>query len=167
MQPGRVAASTAADMQGFGYGEHLLVWAWRRIATGQSPCPVMAQAFRHACGEDGPEVFLTLCTFLKALGFASRRHLMMGKPGCPEITADERQVLTLIAAAQAATPALFEAHLRWMTRPPQRHVLKIAAGALGTALKVNQLCLALPDADAPAACLHPLALAGQARLSEA
>jgi hypothetical protein len=38
---------------------------------------------------------------------------------------------------------LFEANLRWLARAEQRHVLKIAAEALATALKLNDLCLAL------------------------
>jgi hypothetical protein len=109
----------------------------------------MAREFRDACGEDGPEVLFTFCTFLQALGFASRRHIVIGTPGSRVVTADERQVLTLIAAAQTQTSALFEAHLRWLTRPQQRHVLQIATSALAAALHANHLYLALPELDAP------------------
>ena len=154
----RVAAPEAADMRGFGYGEHLLVWSWRRIAAGRADCRLMAREFGDACGEDAAEVFATFCTFLKALGFACRRRLAIGEPGAPAVTADERQVLTLIAAAQAATPALMEAHLRWLTEPDRRHVLQIAAGALANALKANELRLALPKPDRPNVCQRPLAV---------
>ena len=65
---------------------------------------------------------------------------------------DERQVLTLIAAAQAAAPELLEAHLRWLTQPDRRHVLQIAVGALATALMANGVCLALPEQDSPDVC---------------
>ncbi len=145
--------------QGFGYGEHLLVWSWRRIAAGRAQCPLTAREFADACGEDAGEVFLTFCTFLKALAFASRRQLTIGTPGCMAVTADERQVLTLLAAAQADVPALFEAHLRWLAKSEQRHILKIAAGALATALKVNDLHLALPAAEIPTVCERDLAVA--------
>jgi len=49
------------------------------------------------------------------------------------VTADKRQVLTLLAAAQAEDHTLFQAHLRWL------------AGRSG-----NNLPLALPDASMPA-----------------
>lgn len=148
MLSGREAADLAAEARGFGYGEHLLVWSWRRIASGRAHCPVMAREFAEACGEDAAEVFLTFCTFLKALAFATRRQLTIGAPGSLAITPDERQILTLIAAAQAETRSLFEAHLRWLTRPERRHVLELAAGALATALMVNELHLAVPAPEA-------------------
>ena len=158
---GRQPAATqaTANARGFGDGEHLLVWSWRRAAAGLITCPVIAREFQDACGEDGAEVFLTFLTFLKALGFASRRQLTTGAPGSLAVTPDERQVLALIAAAQAETPALFEAHLRWLSRPKQRHVLRIAAGALATALEVNGLRLVLPAPDAPSVCERPRAVA--------
>jgi len=152
-QQARTAAETEA--RGFGEGEHLLIGAWRRIAAGQANCLALAQAFDDVCGEDGADVFLTFCTFLKALGFAGRRPLIVGTPGSPSITADECQVFTLIAAAQAGAPALFAAHLRWLTHPGQRHVLEIATGALATALTVNTLRLALPAPDPSRRCERP------------
>ncbi len=91
----------AGEVPGFGYAEHLLVWSWRRIAMGRSFCPLMREEFAACCGEDGPEVFVTFCIFLKALAVASRRQFVIGIPGCVTVTADERQVLTLLAAAQA------------------------------------------------------------------
>jgi hypothetical protein len=57
MMPTRQAAAPAsADVRGFGYGEHLLVWSWRRIVDGRVHCPVMAQEFVDACGDDAREV---------------------------------------------------------------------------------------------------------------
>jgi hypothetical protein len=154
----RVAAPAAAEARGFGYGEHLLVWSWRRIVAGRAECPLLAREFADACGEDGAEVFATFCTFLRALGFASRRRLAIGEPGSLAVTADERQMLTLVAAAQAAAPALLEAHLRWLTEPDRRHVLQIAAGALANALAANDLRVALPKLDRPQVCERPLAV---------
>lgn len=149
----------AGEVLSFGYAEHLLVWSWRRIAMGRSCCSLMMEQFADACGEDGPEVFVTFCTFLKALAVASRRQFVIGTPGCLAVTADERQVLTLLAAAQAETPALLEAHLRWIAIPEKRHVLEIGTGALARALALNQLQVALPAHAAPIACERPLAVA--------
>jgi hypothetical protein len=65
------------------------------------------------------------------------------------VTGDERQVLTLLAAAQAEDHALFQAHLRWLARPQQRLELQIAAYALATAPKTNRLVLPLPQLAIP------------------
>ncbi len=146
-------------MLGFGYVEHLLVWSWRRIATGRACCPLMMDEFADACGEDGPEVFVTLCTFLKGLALAGRRQLVIGAPGCLAVTPDERQVLTLLAAAQAGAPALLEAHLRWIAIPEKRHILEIATGAFARALNTNDLRIALPAQAMPIVFERPRAVA--------
>jgi hypothetical protein len=159
VQMGYALPSVVGKVLSFGYAEHLLVWAWRRIATGRASCPVMMDEFAAACGDDGPEVFVTFCTFLKALAVASRRQFVIGAPGCAAVTADERQVLTLLAAAQAQSPALLEAHLRWIAIAEKRHVLEIATGALARALAFNQLSVALPKHEMPAVCERPRAVA--------
>jgi len=152
MLAGSISASHASDahVEGSGYVEHLLIWSWRRVATGRVECPVMAKEFTDVCGEDAREVFATLCTFLKALGFASRRRLNLRAPGWPTMTADERRMLTLLGAAQAGDRALFTAHLCWLARPERRHELQIATCALATALAANNLVLSLPQPSAPA-----------------
>ena len=127
----------------FGYGEHLLVWTWRRIAVGRGACPLVIQEFSHACGEDAGEVFATFCTFLRALAYAGRRRIRVGRPGSPVLTSDERQLLALLAAAQAGHAAHVEAHLRWLAHSHLRDALAIAAHALGTALESNDLRLSL------------------------
>ncbi|HZC15917.1 MAG TPA: hypothetical protein VE309_04075 [Caulobacteraceae bacterium] len=129
---------------GFGSSERLLTWAWRLIAQGRGDCPVLEREFAEACGEDAREVLATFVGFLQALVHTGRRWLVIGSPGSSERTADERRMLTLIAAAQADEPPLFEAHLDWLARAEARHVLAIGARALATALSVHGLCLALP-----------------------
>jgi hypothetical protein len=155
---GEMADPAGGDVRGFGYGEHLIVWSWRRIAAGRMTCPVVTREFADACGEDGAEVFVTFCTFLKALGYACRRPLAIGLPSSLAVTADERRVLTLVAAAQAAAPALFEAHLCWLARPDQSQVLRIATGALAAALHVHDLQLSLPDLQTPDICARRLSI---------
>jgi len=158
MQAIRIADFEAEDVMSFGYTEHLLVKSWRRLAVG-SPGPLTMREFDESCGADAAEVFLTFSIFLKALAVASRRPLAIGMPGSLSVTASERQVLTLLAAAQGATPTLFKAHLRWLAHSEQRHILEIAAGALATALKVNGLHLAIPAVAAPSVCERKLAIA--------
>jgi hypothetical protein len=149
----------AEELLTFGYAEHLLIWSWRRIAMGRTDCPLILDQFTDACCEDGPEVFVTFCVFLKALAVTSRRQFVIGTPGCTAVTADERQVLTLLAAAQSQAPARLEAHLRWIAIPEKRHILEIATGALARALSVNNLLLALPVNAIPASCACPRAVA--------
>lgn len=132
-----------------GYSEHLLIWSWRRIVGGRIHCPVMAREFGDVCGNAGDRVFVTLCTFLRALGAASRRHLAFSAPNPFDVTADERQVLTLLAAAQADDHALVQAHLRWLARPQQRQELQRATYTLATTLRASNLPLALPSSAMP------------------
>ena len=147
------------EVQNFTPAEYLLVWSWRRVAMGRTCCPVMTDAFAASCGEDGPDVFVTFCTFLKALAVASRRQFLIGAPGCAAITADERQVLTLLAAAQADCPSLLDAHLSWIALPDKRHILEIATNALARALSFHDLTLALPAHEVPGAGERPRAVA--------
>lgn len=149
----------AGEVQDFGSAEQMLVWSWRRIATGHACCPLTMDAFAAACGEEGPDVYVTFCTFLQALAVASRRQFLIGAPGCAAVTADERQVLTLLAAAQADAPALLDAHLCWIAIPEKRPVLEIATCALARALCLSDLNLAMPAHPAPAACERPRAVA--------
>jgi hypothetical protein len=142
----------AAERSGFGHGEHLLVWTWRRIGVGRSNCPLILREFSHACGEDAAEVLATFCTFLQALAYASRRRLQIGHPGCLALTGDERQLLTLVAAAQVDHSAHFEAHLRWLARAELRPALAIAVRALATALTAHDLPLPLPLSVGPMMC---------------
>jgi hypothetical protein len=147
------------DRGNFGFGQHLLIWSWRRMASGRSFCPLMMDDFAAAFGDDGPEVFATFSTFLQALAVSSRRPLTIGAPGCPEITADERQALTLLAAAQADAPAMLEAHLRWIAIPEKRTLLEIATSALARALAVNGMHLDLPQQISLTVCERPRAMA--------
>lgn len=144
-----VPGPSDAQEAGSGYVEHLLVWSWRRIATGRIECPVMAREFIDACGEDAQEVFAAFCTFLKALAFASRRRLNVRSPGTPAMTPDENRMLCLLAAAQAGDHPLFQAHLSWLTRRERRHEAQTAAFAFAAALKANHLVLSLPEPRAP------------------
>lgn len=140
------------DLSAFGYADHFLVWSWRRIAAGESYVPLIAHEFRKVCGEDAAELFATTSTFLRALGYASRRHLRIGHPGSTALTDDERQILTLVAAAQWGDWPRFEAHVRWLAHTGLRDALGAAAHALGAALMVNGMRLSLPAVRGPVLC---------------
>ncbi len=128
---------------GFGYGEHLLVWGWRRLADGRRDCPVLAREFTEAFGEDAAEVLATLAVFLRVLGRGSRKRLVVGPACCLALTADERQVLNLVAAALNGHEAAFEANLVWLVRSEFHPALGVGARALASAFALHGLSLEL------------------------
>jgi len=152
---GYEAPFAAAEAGDFGETEHLLIWAWRRLAADRDSVPSLMMRFAQICGEEGPELLLTLCVFVDALTYASPRPPVLGAPGCATITADERQTLTLLAAIQADRPARLEAQLCWATLPERRSIVEIAANALVGALHANNLGI-MPPARVPATqCERP------------
>jgi len=137
-------ANHEAGVCGLSYGEHLLVWSWRNIATGRGGFPSMAREFSRLCGEDAGEVLATFYIFLQALAYAGRRRLQVGYPCYAALTLDERQMLVLIAVAQRDDPTRLDAHLQIIAIAERRPALAIAARALGTALNEHNLRVPLP-----------------------
>jgi hypothetical protein len=148
--------SEGADVLGLGYVEHLLVWSLRRLATGRGVCPQMAREFSDACGDDADEVFDTFRLVIRMVVYAGRRRLRVGSPGQLRITCCERQILNVIAAAQAGDQDRFDALLRWMARTDVRHELAMAVRAFATALSAHRLILPLPALAPPPRNLAPL-----------
>ncbi len=146
----------------FGQAEVLLIWTWRRMALGHARCPLIDREFRGLFGEDAGEVRAAFAAFLDALAYAGRRKLSVGFPGCAGLTPDEWRILTLMAAAQNDRPALFEAHLSWLARAEDRHILAIGVSALARAFLAHGLCLAPPMTTRPAARGSRVAVAGLA-----
>lgn len=109
----------------------------------------MAQELADARGSDLGEAFLTLCAFLEALAFASRRQLVIRAPAPFGATSDERRVLAPLAAGQSGDHALFQAPLRWLVRRERRPELQITPHALANAFKAKDLPLALPPSATP------------------
>jgi hypothetical protein len=114
---------------------------------GNRNCPALARDFTFAYGTDAVEVYMTFCTLLAALAYASRRALSAGHPGCDWLTGDERQLLTLIAAAQAEDRPLFEANLRWLARAELRASLAMTANAFANALRAHGQILPVMKAE--------------------
>jgi hypothetical protein len=107
---------------------------WRQAALGNANCPRLLREFRKHCGAETESVFEIYFAFLRALGRASRRRLKIGHPGCPGMTRDELQVLSLLAAAQTGHWTLFDAHLCWLASDGSRAVIAGAATVLADTL---------------------------------
>jgi hypothetical protein len=154
------ASGASRVLQLVGRAEGVVFGAWRRLAAGEGGSPLLARDFARVFGEDAVELLAVFCTFLQALAYGARRRLALGIPGCAGLTLDERQLLALLAAAQAGDEARFEAHLSWLVGRERRQGAAIAARALATALALHELRLALP---APAEPHALIAAAGLTR----
>jgi len=138
-----------ARFQGLTDTQCLIVRTFRKMLLGNKNCPALARDFALAYGGDAVEVYMTFCTLLAALAYASRRPLSAGHPGCDWLTGDERQLLTLIAAAQAEDRPLFEANLRWLARADLRASLAMTANAFANALRAHGQILPVMRAALP------------------
>jgi hypothetical protein len=143
MEDGSETVPTAAVV-GLSYGEQLLLWSLRRLATQGHPSPLVTREFTDACGADAAEVLTTFRAFLGVLAFGGRRRLSVGHPGCLQLTWDERRLLALVAIAQDGDDAWLDAHLCWLVRGELTRQLALAARALAAELADHDLRLPLP-----------------------
>ena len=58
----------------------LILRTFRKILLGNKNCPALTRDFALAYGGDAVEVYMTFCTLLAALAYASRRPLSAGHP---------------------------------------------------------------------------------------
>lgn len=121
--------------------ESLVVRAWRTIILGHDGCRALGKAF--GC-PNGIQLIEAVATFLRALNHGSRHILDVGHPSCQAITFDERQMLTVIAAAQADEDALLLSHLTWLVRSDRREDVAQAVHGLGRLLQARGMRLPLP-----------------------
>lgn len=147
----RIEALNDIDDAAFGCGDHLLVWAWRRIAYGQSKRASLGCEFAAMFGEEGAEVLATLQMFLHAPDVAHAYQLSVGMPGGFSLTREQR-VMHLLSAAQLGEQFLFERSLDVLARVELRHDVAIAANALGKAFAHHGLRLSAPAVQAPMVC---------------
>jgi hypothetical protein len=107
---------TPGDIRDLRRPEHLLVLALRAIAMGHADCPRLRQAFKAACGPQGDHALMTYFTLVRMIGMTTRQPLRPNVPGCVRLSADERAMLVLIAAAQdglrTGETSRLKAHLR-------------------------------------------------------
>jgi hypothetical protein len=134
------------DRSGEDCVELLLVWSWRKIVSSRGNCPGIEREFTEWAGEAGRDMLLTYAAFLKALGHGSRRPLTIGHPGLLGFTRDERQVIALLAAAQAGDDTWLSAHLEWLIRADCQCTATIAARTFARLLADHGVKLALTEA---------------------
>lgn len=134
------------DVLGLNYGEHLLIWALRRLVVRPEVCRVVEREFADTCREDAGEVLATFRVFLGTLSHAARRRVCIGHPGSFGLTADERRLVSLIAAAQNDDRSRLDALTCWFARGGTQPLLAIAARALATAFAANDLWLSAEPA---------------------
>jgi hypothetical protein len=150
-------ANREHDVLGLNYGEHLLIWAMRRLVVRPEVCRVVEREFADACRDDAAEVLGTFRVFLGTLSYTARRRICIGHPGSFGLTADERGLVGLIAAAQNDDQSRLDAVACWFARSDAQPHLAIAARALASAFAAHQLWLAAPP-------LRPTAPTGRPHL---
>jgi len=93
--------------------ERLLVWAIRvwvaHHRAGAVPCRGYSYAFVRVGLPDAP---LLLHRFMQLIAANARRGINIRCIGCPQVSPDERRVLTALAAAQRGELAVVQALLR-------------------------------------------------------
>ncbi len=121
-------------------GERLLVRTLRRLARGWDLCAGLTREFADTCGkEQAAEVIGTLRLFLGTVGCTARRRVTVAPPGWSELTADERQILSLIAAAQEADEPRLAALVCWFARLEVQPLLSHASRELAMAFASHEL----------------------------
>lgn len=129
----------------------LLIWTLRRLVLRpEQPCAALAGALAES-GGGGCDPLATLRIFVDVLRRTARGRIEVGRPGWPQMTADERRLVLLVAAAQHDDRPRLDALLSWFARHEARHELAIVAHALAAALAARNLRLPrrLPDVPCP------------------
>jgi hypothetical protein len=137
-------APAPPGLLGLSYGEHLLIWSMRRMASGRAGCPLIAREFADACGAEAEHVMAAFGFFFATLARAGRRRLMVSPPGCVGLSNDEQLILSVFAAAQTRAAARLRAHLAWLAPPQEEARLEAAATVVAAALALNGHRLSLP-----------------------
>ena len=132
-------------------GEHMLLWAFRAQVFGVGDCDLVRRQFEEACGPLGLEALTALAVFVRELGVAGRRRIVLAAPGSYRLTRDEQSVLALFAAAQDEDYQRLDAHLSWLLADAPRGPFGAAACLVGQAFGFGGLLLRTPTgASAPA-----------------
>ncbi len=119
----------------------ILLEAWRQAAAGNASARRLCE-FGTRCGPRSDATIEAYFTFLRVLGRSSRRTLAVGHPGCPGMTQDEVQVLSLLGGAQSGDWTLLDAHLCWIAPKGPRAVVAAAAMVLAEALTKSGVAIA-------------------------
>jgi hypothetical protein len=102
------------DLRDLAHGEHLVVWSFRAFASGRIDCPIVARAYRDACGPLADPARNAFTVFAQQLALQGRRPVVLAPPGRLTLTRDEQLLLAIFAAAQRNDEPRCEAHLAWL-----------------------------------------------------
>jgi hypothetical protein len=127
-----------------GYGELLLLIAWRKLIAGQGRCPALLRELAKMPGSQPEDLLRTLAIFFGALNDGCRRPLSVAPIGCSAATHDEQHILALLAASQQDQTDLVAAHLLWLVQPSHQKAVGVAARILGLMLKKADIILTTP-----------------------
>ena len=142
-EPEEEAGSTAPTLQlrHLAPGEQLTLWSVRAIALGHAECPTLQRAFHVVLGSAAEEAFTALFLAVRTLGWCARRRLRLHAPGCENVSADERLLLELFAAARQAgvdgDEAWVRRRLHDLIEPRLMEGLLMALQEATSALEVN------------------------------
>jgi hypothetical protein len=122
------------DLRDLPHAEHLVVWSLRAYAAGRIDCPIVARAWRDACGPLGDPARAAFTVFGQQLAVQGRRPVILGRAGLVTLTRDEQLLLAIFAAAQDGDTARCEARLTWLlgrpAGPPFATCAEVVAHAL-------------------------------------
>ncbi len=122
-------------------GEQLTLWSVRAIALGHAECSSLQRAFHVALGSAAEEAFTALFLAVRTLGWCARRRLRLHAPGCERVSADERILLGVFAAAQQAgidgDEACVRLRLQALVEPRLLEGLLTTLQAAASTLEVN------------------------------
>ncbi|GIK96739.1 MAG: hypothetical protein BroJett029_09480 [Alphaproteobacteria bacterium] len=140
----RARASQTVATAGEDGGDLALIRALRLAAAG---CWTRAErSVGEACEPPAAgEAGRLLRVLLQGLALGARRPLRAGLVGQPDLTADERALLQLVAAAADHDKWLLEASVCWLVRPAAAATVKCAAGRLGALLRHHAVQRPLPE----------------------
>jgi hypothetical protein len=124
--------------------EQFALWSLRHRRARPWDGRIVAEGFFRAFGLCGVEealaAFAALC---ETVGRHGRRRLSLNGCACRSVAADERALLTLLAAAQAEEAAHVRALAAWLCRPEGQPALAEAARRFAVALAARDLWLPL------------------------
>jgi len=124
--------------------EQFALWSLRHRRACPWDAHTIAEGFFRAFGICGVEEALAaFAAFGEALGRHGRRRLSLNGCTCRAVAADERALLTLLAAAQAGEDGHVGALSGWLCRPSGQPALAAAASRFGAALAGRELRLPL------------------------
>jgi hypothetical protein len=150
--------SDTEDAYGFAAlarGEQLIVWSLRAIALGHAECPALRRTFEVALGSSAEEAFAALFLAVRTLGWGATRKLRLHTPGCACVSADEREVVALLALAQEGVDeASLRRRVAALVSPPLHETFIDNLQAVASALEVHGYPLPLRGAPTRPRVVH-------------